>query len=209
MRDRDIIDRRELILTTAVKLFSRRGYFNTSVHDIQKESNVSIGSIYHHFGNKEAIAEALFRHFESVMSEIVSGIVADYDTAHDRCYAVIAYLFQFTEEHPDAMHYMLYAKHKEFMPESIPICSSRPFTMMKKVVEEGAADGEIRPMEIGVAAAAIFGGALRLIHLRLDQVLENRLETYLDECWDCAWRGVAADYEKYCQNDLAISLEVL
>ncbi|MFT5702536.1 MAG: AcrR family transcriptional regulator [Desulforhopalus sp.] len=191
MSETATIDRKEQILTVALRLFSERGYFNTSVHDIQKQAKVSIGSIYHHFGNKEAIAKAIFTHIESSMNDVISAIMATHSTAHDRCKAVITYLFNITEQQPDTMHYMLYAKHQEFMPEEKPVCSSRPFILMKNIVTKGIEDGTIRNIDPNVAAVTIFGGAIRLIFLRLDNALENPLPTYLDECWDCAWRGVA------------------
>lgn len=184
-------DRRELILSVALRLFSERGYFNTSVHDIQKQANVSIGSIYHYFRNKEAIAKALFNHIENGMTEVVSSIMINFKTSHDRCKAVMEYLLQATEENRDAMHFMLYAKHKEFMPEEKPVCSSRPFSLMKQMVIEGIDDGDIRQIDPNVAAVTIFGGAIRLIFLRMDGVLDNPLPSYLEECWDCAWRGVS------------------
>ena len=185
-------DRKEQVLATALRLFSEKGYFNTSVHDIQREAEVSIGSIYHHFGNKEAIAKALFDHIESTMRDEFTSITEAHSSCHDRCRAVISYLFEQTEKDRDAMQYMLYAKHREFMPEEKPVCSSRPFTLMKEMVEEGIKDGEILPMDISVAAVAIFGGAIRLIFLRLDGVLEYPLPHYFEECWGCAWRGVTA-----------------
>lgn len=183
-------ERQEIILSVALKLFTERGYFSTSVHDIQKQAKVSIGSIYHHFANKEAIAKALYVHIEDSMNVAVTGIMRDHTTSHDRCKAVISYLFETAEENPDAMQYMLYAKHREFMPDEKPVCSSRPFSLMKDMVMRGMANGEIRIMDPNVAAVAIFGGAIRLIFLRMDGVLENSLPIYLDECWDCAWRGV-------------------
>jgi len=183
-------DKRELVLLTALKLFSERGYFNTSVHDIQKQAKVSIGSIYHHFGNKEAIAKALFTHIESTMRDEIAAITTLHLSCHDRCRAVIAYLFDETERNPDSMQYMLYAKHREFMPEEKPVCSSRPFTLMKEMVEEGIRAGEVRQMDINVAAVSIFGGAIRLIFLRLDGVIDQPLPHYLDECWACAWQAV-------------------
>lgn len=185
-------ERKERVLTTALKLFSERGYFNTSVHDIQREAGVSIGSIYHHFGNKEAIAKALFDHIESSMRDEITAITDRYSSCHDRCRAVISYLFEETEKGSDAMQYMLYAKHREFMPDEKPVCSSRPFTLMKEMVELGMKKEEILQMDISVAAVSIFGGAIRLIFLRLDGVLENPLPYYLDECWACAWRSVQA-----------------
>lgn len=191
MSETATIDRKKQILTVALRLFSERGYFNTSVHDIQKQAKVSIGSIYHHFGNKEAIAKAIFTHIENSMNDVISAIMATHSTAHDRCKAVITYLFNITEQQPDTMHYMLYAKHQEFMPEEKPVCSSRPFTLMKNIVIKGIEDGTIRNIDPNVAAVTIFGGAIRLIFLRLDNALENPLPTYLEDCWDCAWRGVA------------------
>jgi AcrR family transcriptional regulator len=184
-------ERQERILSVALKLFTERGYFNTSVHDIQKHAEVSIGSIYHHFGNKEAIAKALFDHIEEEMYSVVNQIMLNCSSTEDRCRSVISYLFEATETNSEIMHYMLYAKHREFLPDEQPVCSSRPFALMKEMVIAGIERGEIYRLDPNVAAASVFGGAIRLIFLRLDGVLEKELKWYLDECWECAWRSVA------------------
>ena len=184
------VDKREIILDTALDLFTDMGYFNTSVHDIQKQAEISIGSIYHHFKNKEAIAKALFDDLTFSMGQAMSEIMEKYSSAHDRCHAVISYIFNITEEHPQTMNYMLYAKHKEFLPDQKPVCSSRPFEIMKQMVVEGMAEGEIRKMDPNIAATSIFGGAIRLIHLRLDGVLDCPLQECFDDTWQCAWRSV-------------------
>ncbi len=183
-------ERRELILMTALGLFTSRGYFNTSVHDIQKEVGVSIGSIYHHFKSKEAIAKALYDNLTGNMAEAMAEIMAEYRTAHDRCRAVVAYLFNLTESSPAAMQYMLYAKHREFMPDEKPVCSSRPFELMKEMVSEGIARGELREYPPYIAATSIFGGPIRMVYLRLDGVLDDPLPAILDQVWECAWRSV-------------------
>ena len=51
----------EVVMQAAIHLFTKQGYFNTSVPDIVRESGVSTGSIYHHFGDKEGIAKTLFK----------------------------------------------------------------------------------------------------------------------------------------------------
>lgn len=185
-------DRRELILATALELFTERGYFNTSVHDIQKKAQVSIGSIYHHFKNKEAIAKALYDDLVERAALAMADIMARNTSARDRCRAVIAYLFELTEKNPAAMQYMLYAKHREFMPDQKPVCSSKPFEMMKQMVVEGIAAGEIEDLLPYVAATSVFGGAIRLIYLKLDGVLTVPLPELLEQTWQCAWRSVAA-----------------
>lgn len=50
----------EKVLAAALKLFDEVGYSAATIEDIRLQSDVSIGSIYHHFGNKEGIAGALY-----------------------------------------------------------------------------------------------------------------------------------------------------
>jgi len=180
----------EVVLEAAIQLFTKQGYFNTSVPDIVRESGVSTGSIYHHFGDKEGIAKALFEMLLGRMERAFNDIESQHDTAQARCRAVIELLFRVTEEEPEVMTYMLFVKHKEFMPGMAPICSSKPFRQMRQMIVNGMTNGEVRSMDDMVAAAAVFGGALRMISLRLDGVLEQSLEGYLDEVWSCAWQSV-------------------
>jgi AcrR family transcriptional regulator len=182
---------REQVLTAALHLFASRGYFNTSVHDIQRQAQVSIGSIYHHFGDKEGIARALYQELLQRTDDQLAGIAERFDSAEARCRAAVELLFGMTEADPEAMAFILNAKHREFLPEEPPICSSGPFRRMRQMVADGIGDGEIRLMDPVVAAACLFGGPLRLIHLRLDGVLKRPLSGELETAWTCAWRAVA------------------
>ena len=67
-------DTRYLVLDSALTLFTERGYFSTSVHDIGRAAGVSIGSIYHHFGDKEGIAGALYAQLGSRMESLIGEI---------------------------------------------------------------------------------------------------------------------------------------
>ena len=52
--------RRRDVLGAALACFTEIGIEATTVRDIQRRARCSIGSIYHHFGSKEGIAEELF-----------------------------------------------------------------------------------------------------------------------------------------------------
>ena len=185
-------DRRELILATALRLFTEQGYFNTTVHDIKKEAGVSIGSIYHYFSNKESIAKDLFDTIEETMVDAINSIMQNTISSHDRCKAVLEYFFEATETSRNAMHYMLYAKHSEFIPGEGPVCTSRPFVLMRQIIVEGIQTKEIRSLTPEIVGVNIFGGAIRLICLRVDGVIDKPLPSYLDEFWECACYGITA-----------------
>ncbi|MEO3788418.1 TetR/AcrR family transcriptional regulator [Actinocorallia sp. B10E7] len=50
---------REVILEAAERLMAERGYAATSISKICAESGLPVGSVYHHFGNKAGILEAV------------------------------------------------------------------------------------------------------------------------------------------------------
>lgn len=186
-------DTRFLVLDAALTLFTQRGYFNTSVHDISREACVSIGSIYHHFGDKEGVASALYDQLNLRMEGLIADIQRRHDSLHDQARELISTLFELTESEPRAMEFMLYAKHREFLPSQGPVCSSRPFVQMREMVARGMARGEVRPMDAMVASTCLFGGPLRMITARLDGLAERPLPAYLDELWPCAWAAVTKE----------------
>src|SRR5512133_1142597 len=184
-------DLRETILCTALKLFTTKGYFNTSMQDIRRDADISIGAVYHHFSGKEDIAKALYSDLLEKSTKGFQEIMGRYDTAHDRCRAVMALLFEWTESSPAEMEFMLYAKHREFIPSATPICSSKPLTMMREMVQLGIANKEIMDIELALVTSCLFGSMFRMINLRLDCTIEGPLSRHLDIVWACAWRGVA------------------
>lgn len=189
--DKPVNRTRTRVLSATLSLFSSKGYFNTSVHDIAHESEVSIGSIYHHFEGKEGLASALHNSLLDRMSAEFDQIRKTYSSAHDRCRATIALLFEITESEPEVMEFMLYAKHREFLPDESPVCSSKPFEQMREMVSEGMVSNEIRSMDILVASTCLYGACIRMITSRLDGLVPDKLPAYIDDIWQCSWRAVS------------------
>ncbi len=184
---------RQQVLETTLDLFSRDGFFNTSVHDIARESGVSVGSIYHHFKDKQGVAMALYNSLLERMNEQLMQIHRSSGTAHGRCYAVIRLLFEMTEQEPQVMEFMLHSRHREFLSDQLPVCSAAPFKLMREMVAEGVRNGEIRALDPMVASSSVYGGALRMVTSRLDGLIRDNLMNYLDDVWACAWRSVSAE----------------
>lgn len=182
---------RDQVLSSALELFTGQGFFNTSIPDIVRVSGVSTGSIYHHFGDKEGIAKALYDTLIDRVDSALTEIEHRHNSAHDRCHAIVKLMFSIARDEPEIMKYMLHARHREFMPSVAPVCSSRPFQHMRDMVAQGINNGEMIALDNTVVAAAVFGGALRMIQLHLDGILERPLEEYMDDVWQCAWRSVA------------------
>jgi len=185
--------RQEAILNAALKLFTEKGYFNTSVSDIQVASKMSVGSLYNYFRSKELIAVTLYDNIENCLYEALCEIEKTHQSTHDRCYETVRHLFETTERNPDSMQYLLYTKHREFMPVQKTVFASLPFLKLKQWIGQGRDRGELREIDHNVAMNAVFGASIRMIFLRIDGILDKSLMNYLDESWDCSWRAVKTD----------------
>jgi len=183
--------RREEVLSAALDLFTNRGYFNTSVREIQQAAGVSTGFIYHHFSSKDDLARSLYLQLLDGLAADIGDIGSRETSLAGRSRALIEYFLRLAEERPAVMAFIIHARHREFLPEEKPICSSAPFAMMLDMVAEGIEKGEIRPVETVIAATTLFGGCFRLIHLFLDGVVSPPLVQRAEEVWSCVWQGLS------------------
>lgn len=58
-RERKNLQQRGEILEAALRLFSEKGYHNVSMHEIAREAEFGIGTLYKYFNNKEELYKAL------------------------------------------------------------------------------------------------------------------------------------------------------
>jgi AcrR family transcriptional regulator len=64
-------DRRAQILDAALVCFAKRGFHQTSMHDIAAEAGISVGLIYRYFENKEAVISAMADQHKKEISEVL------------------------------------------------------------------------------------------------------------------------------------------
>ncbi|WP_224651548.1 TetR/AcrR family transcriptional regulator [Pectobacterium versatile] len=71
---------RATLLATARKVFSERGYADTSMDDLTAQASLTRGALYHHFGDKKGLLVAVVEQIDAEMDERLQAIS---DTAED------------------------------------------------------------------------------------------------------------------------------
>lgn len=64
---------RQALVDSAVELFTKRGYANTSLDAIAKRARVTKGALYHHFSGKQGLFEAAF---DAVETDVLRRLAA-------------------------------------------------------------------------------------------------------------------------------------
>ncbi len=62
-KGRDILDTKEKLFNTALRLFSEKGYSASSIRDICYANNVKESTVYYYYKNKQALLDAMCERF--------------------------------------------------------------------------------------------------------------------------------------------------
>ncbi|MBP9838163.1 MAG: TetR/AcrR family transcriptional regulator [Proteobacteria bacterium] len=107
------------VLQASLELFVNQGYFNTNVPDISRLSKCSVGSIYHHFINKEEIANLLFHEgIQKFRKAIADSVDADKSFEENIRRIIIGFL-DFAENNFLLSQYLWLARHNEFLSSKV------------------------------------------------------------------------------------------
>ncbi|MBL7661814.1 TetR/AcrR family transcriptional regulator [bacterium] len=110
---------RERILDASLKLFVGQGYFNTNVPDISKTSRCSVGSIYHHFLNKEEIASCLYKAGIQQFRLALDNSFSEGENFEEALPKVIIAFLKFAEDQELLSRYLWLSRHSEFLSQKI------------------------------------------------------------------------------------------
>lgn len=84
---------RASLLATARKVFSERGYADTSMDDLTAQAGLTRGALYHHFGDKKGLLLAVVEQIDAEMDgrlQTISDSAADlWDGFRHRCRAYL------------------------------------------------------------------------------------------------------------------------
>jgi TetR/AcrR family transcriptional regulator, fatty acid metabolism regulator protein len=188
-------DRPQQIIEAAVRIFARKGYYNSRVSDIAREAGLAAGTIYLYFKTKDDILVTLFRekmaHF---VASLRKAIAAEPD-AVAKIRRLVQLHFEMLEGDPELAEVVqveLRQGQKFFRGASAHEISSY-FALIGSVLEEGVAQGQVRPeLPIKVATKALFGAMDQMTTSWVLGKRAYRLADTAETVADIFLRGVAA-----------------
>lgn len=70
---------REALIAAARRLFTERGYEDVGTEEIVRDAGVTRGALYHHFGDKASLLDAVYARIEAESTERVARVVLGSD----------------------------------------------------------------------------------------------------------------------------------
>jgi TetR/AcrR family fatty acid metabolism transcriptional regulator len=167
-------EKRDRILRAAVKIFSRKGFFNSKVSEIARAASVADGTIYLYFRNKDDLLISLF---EEKMGEVVADVrrrTAAGGNAIEKLKIFIGNHMDLLERESGLVEVLQVELRQstKFLKDYTPVKFFEYLEIISEILEEGKREGVLRPdLNVAIARRAIFGA---LDELSLTYILSRK-----------------------------------
>jgi TetR/AcrR family fatty acid metabolism transcriptional regulator len=151
-------ERREQILAAAVRVFAERGYEATRISDIATEAGVAYGLVYHYFGSRDAILDAVFRDTWGRMLAAFASAEETAGSAPERLELVIKIVLRAWRNDPDVIRLLIrqVARGPQLEAELDEI--GQAYASLERIVAGGQAERTIKPgLDPRLCARMLYG----------------------------------------------------
>jgi AcrR family transcriptional regulator len=188
--------RRADILAAALRCFDDRGLVATTIEDIRGAAGVSVGSLYHHFPDKQAIAAALYVSLIEDYQSAAARRVERVRTPKARVRATIEHHIRWSLSHRAATRFLLSHREPEVRRLSDPDVAEMNRTLEARLHEwlDGqAAARRIRRMPADLYIALVIGPAQSYVRRWLLGSTATGPDEAIETLGEAAWRAVRAE----------------
>jgi AcrR family transcriptional regulator len=180
-----VAERKQEILDAALRAFTDKGYEGATVADVRQLSGASTGSIYHHFGDKEGLAAALYvealRDYQAGLLAVLQGR----PDAERGIKAIVRHHLRWVAAHPDLARFLLAGR---------PPGATEPIVEMNRElhVTVGAwlRDRGLRRMQPDVFYPVLLGPAQEFTRQWLGGRTKTSMATAGRRLGEAAWRAL-------------------
>jgi AcrR family transcriptional regulator len=150
----------EVIVDTAVRIFSERGYNATTMRDIAKEVGILPGSLYAHIESKEALLVEIVLSGTKSFQSIQKMIASSKASATDVMRAAIKEHIHIVAENPERCLIVFHQwRYLNASNRKLAVSMRRKYAQsFRSIIQKGIASGEFSPeLDQRIAVFAILG----------------------------------------------------
>jgi len=193
------------ILVIALQCFTEHGIAGTTIDMIREASGMSVGSLYHHFGNKDKIAAAVFIQGMREFAELLQSYLAQADTqvsldakgkAEHGVKAIVYANVDWISQQPDWARFVFY--HRSIVSKAgagnklagdMQLFFQQLITWFKPYAQQGV----LRSISIELLSSLISGPCHDYARHWLAGRYKTPLAEHREEFANAAWNTVKSD----------------
>ena len=187
------ISRKQKILDAALHCFNEYGIEASTIDMIREQCGASVGSIYHHFGNKEALGVALYMH---AMTDYHTGLQQRLHLAKNAEEGVKAITSSYVDwivQNPEQARFVLYNRgylSKNATTEALDLQTKSNGNLLRDWFKPNIKNGNIKSLPPECYPSLLLGPAHDYARLWLSGRTRKTLKEFREIFIDAAWNAV-------------------
>jgi len=184
---------RRSVLRHALSLFNAEGIEATTIDDLRRACAQSVGTIYHHFKNKEGVVAALFFVAFDDQSQAIAERIAGLSDGRAVVEALIGAYADWITAQPECAHFMFLARESVAQGPHAPDLLQRLVTRYQPIDEVfacEAAAGHILPLPEELIPSLVLGAAESYARSWLVGRRQATPASYAERLAVAAWRSI-------------------
>ncbi|RXJ63317.1 TetR/AcrR family transcriptional regulator [Halarcobacter anaerophilus] len=187
-------EKKNNIIENSLKLFSKNGFYNTTIPDIAKSMKMSVGNMYNYFKSKEELAKYAIKYSTNILAKELKTINQMNISSKEKIYLFTEKYLENVKKSPEVIEYFLrvYLSNREVFAKGCEgfLCVSEFVTEVMILLDEGASNKEFRQQDFFPAFAVIMGALGGFAFLSGEKVLEKDIMEYSDEVAENIYRAL-------------------
>ncbi|MEO1937658.1 MAG: TetR/AcrR family transcriptional regulator [Sulfurimonas sp.] len=178
-------EKKQGIISVALKLFSEKGFYITTIPDIADKVGMSVGNFYNYFKSKDILAKELVLYISEYLGSQIREINERDISTEQKIYEIVSMYFSVAEEKPEMIEYFLrvYLSNREVFGDGCEgmICVSPFVTEMMMFFNDGVESGDLHDQDFFSAFGLFMGYLGGMVFLFGEKILPEPLDNYKDD----------------------------
>ncbi len=150
-------EKREQILTTALKLFVENGFHATPTSKIAKESGVATGTLFHYFKTKEELINTLYLETKDVLIQAISKDIDHQETIKGKLRQLFFNAISWAVTYPEQQLFYYQFSHSPFISKMTKEIGLQRFQFIYEILRQGQEHDILKAVPIDLMFEAIQG----------------------------------------------------
>ena len=159
------VDKRRLIVDSAIVVFADKGYHATRISDIARHAEIAYGLVYHYFKNKEEILDTIFIERWGGFIDAVQAIADDGRSVEEKLLSIAAVTLTAYRRRPEWVKILVFEiqRTQRFSDPDRVRLVGQLFALITRILREGQERGELRDDLDPALVCSIFIGGLDIV----------------------------------------------
>jgi len=185
-------DKQEAILSTALTLFTERGFFGTPTSLISKEAGVATGTLFFYFKTKEDLIDTLYRRTKSEAAQAMCKGLNKEKTAKAKLRRLGFNAVEWGIQNPAKLKFMEQFAHSPFVSTTAQEEGMSHFLFLQDLVQAGIREGVIRTFDPSLLFCMMASALSGLITRASATDDPAEQEALIEQGLDFVWNGMKA-----------------